>query len=175
MKYLQSYKIFESEVATDIIHDIKECFFGVSDMIEDSMNYGVRVNNFEKKRGKKMRQIGIKDVNYEVMIIPEIKPVVQGERYRPTNMDDEMIGEIENAISLTKGMTGLNFDVAAVEWINAYENGNGPGSDIKRFDTYGIIPVSDKLERGSYKLDYLFDYLILKGDKIRWVKLFFTK
>lgn len=184
MKYLKTYRLYESEVVTDeeIIADIKGCFLEVSDMIGDRHGFGVRVVEFSKRKGKTMKNLNIK-ADYEVMVIPEILNAGSDERYdasilyRPTNMSIDMIREIENSVSLATGTLDLKFRYAAIEYANAYDHSKGemgPGLTIKKFSPDGVIPT-DKFQRGSYNIDYLFDFLRSKGDKVRWIKLFFDK
>lgn len=182
MKYLKEYKIFESGVITDelVIDDIKNCFLSVSDMIDGNSTYGVRISEFSKKRGKVIRDLNINGVDFEVMVIPEIKShdkrFDMSRVYRPTSMSNDMISEIKNSSSLVEGLVGLKLEFAAVEWVNAYNyDENGPGTENKRFSIDGIIPKGDKVEKGNYKIDYLYDFLKAKDDKVRWVKLFYKK
>jgi len=179
MKYLKSYKHFESvSTDVDILDEIKDCFLGVSDLIESGPNSGVKVNEFStRKVGRTMKDltIGVTGIKYVVNIIPQLLNYNSPDlKYKPTNMSDDIISEIENSISLLKSLD-LNVTIAGVEWANGFDYAageRGPGMSNKRFKEGGIIPSNlDGFEKGTYSLDVFYDFLRSRGDKIRWVKL----
>lgn len=169
MKYLKRFESsdYDSNLIINAVQrndllDLKNCFLGVSDILgEGSDNFGVRIKVF-KFKGQVMKSFGIGQVDYEVIIIPKIIDQDFSRRYRATNMDDDMIEEIKNSISLVDGTTDLKFDTFIVEiasGLNYAEGEIGPGTNIKKFK----------------EVSQLFEFLELMKDKVRWVKIFYRK
>lgn len=168
MKYIKEYKLFDN-VESDIIQDIKDCFIQVGDRLpsNSSVNYGLKIKNVSGDRRIYAGSIPI-DGDYEVMIIPKILPPEEGKIYRASSMDDELISEIENSMSLVSGC-GVELKSIAVEWVTGLVE-KGPGSIVKRFIKGG----KDEFEGSKpYNIDLIFDFLRLKNDRIRWIKIFY--
>ncbi len=185
----ESKELSKSDI--DAISDLKDCFIHVIDMIDNNAQSGVRVKKINREYfvGGKSGPTQFAEDSYEVMIIPKLLPgqdasadeYINGFQspYRKTVLNTSIIDEIEDAISLSEGNINLTLNDALVEWTPAFDHRigeNGPGMVNKRFSKDGTVVPQDvnKLPIGGlYNLDYLIHFLNEKGDKIRWIKLWF--
>lgn len=167
MKYLKEF----SEVNDDEIMTIlKDCFTGVSDLIDTQDHSGVIFKNFNTKSYKKYygkNNEHIKSGRYEVSILFELldenlyysedTDIHLDKTYRPSSFTLEILDEIKNAISLSTGFAELEIKNIGVE--------------------YFTIPKEDGFLRliiNTFKPDSEFFKLLEdKGDKIRWIKIFY--
>src|ERR1035437_3433019 len=190
MKHLTSYKIFEADKLNydaeskvegdkEVILDIKDCFLSVGDLLTQTANSGISVKFIDKSiRNSKQQYVIFDHVPqavrgiYSVFIAPQILPEKEGQRYRSSKMNGEVISEIENSMSLVEGTIELYITSVLVEYATGldYDKGErGPGIVNKLFKKGGIEPPSDLTiftsHGGAYNIDCLFDFLYAKGDK----------
>lgn len=167
MRYLNTYKIFESGFSNNDYNQLKDCFLPLSDIdavkflpgsdvIEVSINLDRRVASSESATS----EWGVK-----------YKPVIDG---------DIISTDITNSI---EHCLGLDFKIfrAEVTWKNAGEwsvpgkEGLGPGLMVKGFSKTGRKGPFDNPVKGNYNLKDLCDFIESKGDKLRNVKIQFTR
>lgn len=167
MKYLKEFSELEDD---GIMTILKDCFTGVSDIIDTQEHSGVRFKNFNSKSYKKYygkNSEHVKTGRYEVTILFEFleDSVIYSEgndihldkTYRPSSFNMEILDEIKNSISLSTGFADLEIKSIGVEYF-----------DIPKED--GFI----RLVINTFKPDSEFFKLLEdKGDKIRWIKIFY--
>lgn len=167
MRYLKKYNLFESGFNNNDYNQLKDCFLPLSDIdavkflpgsdvIQVSISLDRRVSSTESATS----EWGVK-----------YKPIIDG---------DIISTDIANSI---EHCLGLDFVIsrAEVTWKNAGEwsvpgkEGIGPGLMTKVFSKTGRRGPFDNPVKGNYNLKDLCDFIELKGDKLRNVKIEFIR
>lgn len=179
MKYLNTYKIFES---LDLESEIREIFLSVNDMTHVKVSKSL-LHNIEVSIGLSHR----------------ITPDESGEskfgvKYKQLIAGDELAEEVANSISICMGM-GFKVIRAEVSWVNAGEwklanpdkEGTGPGlltkifqegsarSGIPKGEVGPMDMISKKVTKARYSPEILPDFIIDKGTRLRHIKIIFSK
>ncbi len=170
MKYLKSYKLFES--FEELQSQIEECFSGVSDMDIKLKFDGYTLPNKES--------IITLKINLDSRTSGEDSTSKCGVRYNPVINGQEIAFEISNAIQHCIGYD-LNIKWAHVRWKNAGEwnkpgkTGLGPGMLEKAFSKTGVTKQFENPSDGNYNLDDLCDFIESKGDMLRQIEIHFIE
>lgn len=167
MKYINSYKIFESGFNNDDYNKLKVCFLSLSD--REAVKFTLNSDVIEVSIGLDGR------VSREESATSE-----WGVKYKPVIDGDMISKDIANSI---EHCLGLDFIIARAEviWKNTGEwsapgkVGIGPGFMSKVFSKTGRTGPFDNPVKGKYNLKDLCDFIESKGDKLRVVKIEFTK
>jgi hypothetical protein len=173
MKYLNSYKIFES-TEQDLISEIRDCFLSVNDMTHVKISKSL-LHNIEVSIG--LSHIISKD---------ESGTSKWGVKYKELINGNEISEEIANSISICMGM---EFKVirAEISWVNAGEwklanpdkEGTGPGLLTKIFQQGGIVGPIDMVDKKAssarYSPELLPDFIVDKSTRLRHIKIVFSK
>jgi len=173
MKYLKSYRIFES-TEQDLISEIRDCFLSVNDMIHV---YVIMTYLFNIEVSIGLSHIISRD---------ESGTSKWGVKYKELINGDEIAEEIANSTSICMGM-GFKVIRAEVSWVNAGEwklanpdkEGTGPGLLTKIFQQGGIVGPIDMVDKkassGRYSPEILPDFIADKGTRLRHIKIIFSK
>ncbi len=172
MKYLKEF----SELEDDVMTILKDCFTGVSDIIDTQEHSGVRFKNFNSKSYKKYygkNNEHVKTGRYEVTILFEFSDfnvpyedyvadsgrddIHLDKTYRPSSFNMEILDEIKNSISLSTGFAELEIKSIGVEYF-----------DIPKSDGFLRLVINTFNPDSEF-----FKLLEDKGDKIRWIKIFY--
>ena len=173
MKYLKSYRIFES-TEQDLISEIRDCFLSVNDMTHVKISKSL-LHNIEVSIG--LSHIISKD---------ESGTSKWGVKYKELINGNEISEEIANSISICMGM---EFKVirAEISWVNAGEwklanpdkEGTGPGLLTKIFQQGGIVGpidmVDKKVSSARYSPELLPDFIVDKSTRLRHIKIVFSR
>jgi len=173
MKYLKSYRIFES-TEQDLISEIRDCFLSVNDMTHVKISKSL-LHNIEVSIG--LSHIISRD---------ESGTSKWGVKYKELINGNEISEEIANSISICMGM---EFKVirAEISWVNAGEwklanpdkEGTGPGLLTKIFQQGGIVGPIDMVDKKAssarYSPELLPDFIVDKSTRLRHIKIVFSK
>ena len=177
MKYLNTYKIFES---LDLESEIREIFLSVSDMTN------VKFAPFTHE-GKRWIE---EHVSVSIGLSTKVTSDESGEskwgvKYKEVINGNEIAEEIANSISICMGM-GLKVKRAEVHWVNAGEwklsnpdkEGDGPGLLKKIFEGKRVGPfdmINKNVVRARYSPEILPDFIVDKGTRLRYIQIVFSK
>lgn len=182
MRYLKSYKIFESVENISTIHqhlesELRDCFLPVNDMTHVKVSI----------EGQIVAPLGVVSIGLSHRITPDESGESKwGVKYKELIKGDVIAEEVANSISICMGM-GFKVVRAEIAWVNAGEwnlanpdnkVGTGPGLLTKIFEKGGIVGpmdmVDQKVTKARYSSEILPDFIIEKGTRLRHIKIIFT-
>ena len=174
MRYLKSYKLFES---LSLESEIREVFLSVSDMTH------VKFAPFS--RGKSWAEHVSVSIGLNKVTPEESGESKWGVKYKELVNGDEIAEEIANSISICVGM-GFKVYRAEVSWVSAGEwklanpdkQGDGPGLLKKIFQGKKVGPIDmiDKnAVRAKYSTEMLPEFIIDKGTRLRHIFVVFKR
>jgi hypothetical protein len=173
MKYLKSYRIFES-TEQDLISEIRDCFLSVNDMTHVKISKSL-LHNIEVSIG--LSHIISRD---------ESGTSKWGVKYKELINGNEISEEIANSISICMGI-GFKVIRAEISWVNAGEwklanpdkEGTGPGLLTKIFQQGGIVGPIDMVDKKAssarYSPELLPDFIVDKSTRLRHIKIVFSR
>lgn len=174
MRYLKTYKIFES--SDDIQSEIIDIFQPLIDISNVKMRHHPSLPELGNKKTLEI------SINFDRLAEPTTIKSEYDVDYRPVKDGNSIATELADAIDRCVNILGIELKRAEVGWINAGEwsqwannrdKGAGPGSLGKIFTSDGIVGPLDKLIKGEYSTDLLSDFIMEKGDRIRNIKITF--
>lgn len=157
MKWLKTYKIFESEKSIeDLKADIYECFIPVMDFTHVKISL----------KDPNTIEIGI-NLDKNVADIDTQKKSEYGYPYRAVINGDVIVEEIADAVSHCAGM-GMSIERLRVMYRNT-------GDMLKGYES---LPFKANFGPGlitkafyKHEIDTFFDFIIEKGDRVRDVRI----
>jgi hypothetical protein len=189
MKYLKSFnednnylKYLKNYDHLNKIDDIKDCFIYLYDEIKQDVS-GVRVKKrggFGQYKALSSQMFHNRECDYEVIVIPELGEYNPNGGYRETKINNNLIDEIENSVYLTSGHLNLKLDAIVIEYarrLNHDEGENGPGVVNRSFEEGGDEPeyIMMYKNRMPYDIKEVYKFLKFLGDKLRYVKIYFSE
>jgi hypothetical protein len=176
MRYLKTYKIFESDDIS-LESKITEVFLSVSDMTH------VKFAPFSQDGNRWSEEKVAVSVGLNRVTPDESGETKWGVKYREVINGDEIAEEIANSIAICVGM-GLKVKRGEVSWVNAGEwklanpdkSGDGPGILKKIFEGKKVGPidmVDKEAVRARYSTDMLPDFIVDKGTRLRHILIVF--
>jgi hypothetical protein len=194
MKYLKRFNESVSDESINaIVDDVRDCFLELNDLCNVKI---VRNGNFQEWYKSNIKQLqfnkGIEGgidgavteqiqvtlgFDHTVASLDNMKETDWGVSYRPVINGEEIVEELVDAIIKCEGYTGLKIKRAELKWVNAGEwgqkgkEGLGPGMLGKVFKPDGMVGPIHNPTKGHYSTDILTDFILNKGDRLRYLKI----
>jgi hypothetical protein len=167
MRYLKTYKIFES--SDDIQSEIIDIFQPLIDISNVKMRHHPSLPELGNKKTLEI------SINFDRLAEPTSIKSEYDVDYRPVKDGNSIATELADAIDRCVNILGIELKRAEVGWINAGEWSQcaNNGSLGKIFTSDGVVGPLDKLTKGEYSTDLLPEFIVQKGDRIRNIKLTF--
>lgn len=150
MKWIKTYKIFESEKSVeDLKADIYECFIPVMDFVHVKISL----------KDPNTIEIGI-NLDNNITDIDNQKTSEYGYPYRPVINGDAIMEEIADAVSHCIGLD---------MWIERYRVMYRNAGDILKGSNFGPGHISKMFYK--HEVDTFINFIIEKGDRIRDIRI----